>query len=162
MRWLTRHVVSVAVLLVALAVMGGVFAFARPAYHPYVMPPPPGDGLSYTEVTYTTADAVNAFAAQGIHLVRGATELGMKGAYSRDFVIEVTVFGDRKTVDASGFSDYYTFTNGRWSLAPKNCVAGAKNAERWRGNVRVIVSCSRAGTAASTWLQRVNRSLAAL
>jgi len=76
----------------------------------------------------------------------------MQDAHSRDFVYEVTVFGDRKTVAASGFSDYYTFASGRWSLAPKSCVTGAKNAERWRGNIRVIVSCTRGDS--DTWLRK--------
>jgi hypothetical protein len=160
--WVSRHVIAVAAVLVAVAAMGGVFAFARPTYHPYVMPSPPGDGLSYTEVKYTRADAVHAFAAQGIHLLPGAEEPGMSGAYSRDLVVELTAFGDRKTVDASGFSNYYTFANGRWSLAPKSCVAGAKNAERWRGNVRVVVSCTRAGGASGAWLRRVTLALSRL
>ena len=140
--------------------MGAAFAFARPTYHPYVMPSPPGDGLSYTKVTFTRADAMHAFAAQGIHLLRGDAQPGMKDARSRDLVVEVTVFGDRKTVDASGFSDYYTFANGRWSLASRSCVAGAKNAERWRGNVRVIVSCTRG--ASSAWLRRTALALGRL
>jgi hypothetical protein len=160
--WVSRHVIAVAAVLVAVAAMGGVFAFARPTYHPYVMPSPPGDGLSYTEVTYTRADAVHAFAAEGIHLLLGAEQPGMSGAYSRDLLVEVTAFGDRKTVDASGFSNYYTFANGRWSLAPKSCVAGAKNAERWRGNVRVIISCTRAGGASGAWLRRVTLALSRL
>lgn len=140
--------------------MGGAFALARPTYHPYVMPSPPSDGLSYTKVTFTRADAMHAFAAQGIHLLGGHAQPGMTDAHSRDLVVEVTVFGDRKTVDASGFSDYYTFANGRWSLAPKSCVAGAKNAERWRGNVRVIVSCTRG--ASSAWLRRAELALGRL
>lgn len=154
--------VSVVVVLVAAVALGGVFAFARPRYHPDVMPSPPDDGLSYSKVAYTRADVVEAFATRGIHLIRGATLPGMKDAYSRDLVVEATVFGDRKTVDAAGFSDYSTLKNGKWSLAPKNCIAGANNAERWRGNVRVIVSCSRAGTASASWLQRVAHSLADL
>ena len=162
MSWVSRHVVAVAVVGIAVAAIGSVLAFARPTYRPYVMPSPPGDGLSYAKVTYTRADAMHAFAAQGIHLLPGADQPGMKGANSRDLVVVMTVFGDRKTVDASGFSDYYTFANGRWSLAPKSCVAGAKNAERWRGNVRVIVSCTRAGDASSGWLRRVTLALGRL
>jgi hypothetical protein len=145
----------------AVAAVGAAFAIARPT-HRYDMPSPPGDGLSYTKVTFTRADAIHAFAAQGIHLLRGGAQPGMKDAHSRDLVVEVTVFGDRKTVDASGFSDYYTFVNDHWSLAPKSCVAGAKNAERWRGNVRVIVSCTRAGGAPNTWLRRAALALGRL
>lgn len=162
MSWVGRHVVSVAVVAVAVAAMGSVLAFARPTYHRYVMPSPPGDGLSYTKVTYTRADAVRAFASQGIHLVLGATQPGMKGANSADLAVEVTAFGDRKTVDASGFSDYYTFSNGQWSLAPKSCVAGAKNAELWRGNVRDIVSCTLTGGASSAQLRLASLALSRL
>ena len=162
MSWVVRHIASVAVVGAAVVAMGSVLAFARPTYHPYVMPSPAGDGLSYTKVTYTRADAMTAFAAQGIHLLRGPNDPEAQDAHSRDLVVEVTVFGARKTVDASGFSDYYTFTNGKWSLAPKSCVAGAKNAERWRGNVRVIVSCTLAGRAANTWLRRAALALGRL
>jgi hypothetical protein len=70
------------------------------------------------------------------------------------------VFGDRKTVDTSGFSDYYTFVEGRWELAPRSCLPGARNAERWRGNVRAIVVCSEPG--ARALLRRASRALAAL
>jgi hypothetical protein len=139
---LRAHLVAVAIVVAAVAVLGGVLAFARPTYHRYVMPAPPGDGLSYTAVTSTRADAGRAFAAHGIALQRGPKQPGIADLHTRDSVLEVTVFGDRKTVDAAGFSDYYTFADGAWSLAPKNCVAGAKNAERWRGNVRLIVTCS--------------------
>jgi hypothetical protein len=141
---LRAHLVSVAIVVAAVAVLGAVFAFARPTYHRYVMPSPPGDGLSYTTVSYTPANAKRAFAAHGIALQRGPKQAGMADLHTSDSGIEVTVFGDRKTVDASGFSDYYTFANGKWSLAPKNCVSGAKNAERWRGNVRLIVTCTSA------------------
>ncbi|HEV7215527.1 MAG TPA: hypothetical protein VGP33_10420 [Chloroflexota bacterium] len=105
---------------------------------------------------------MRAFASQGIHLVLGATQPGMEGANSTDLALEVTAFGDRKTVDASGFSDYYTFSNGQWSLAPKSCGAGAKNAERWRGNVRVIVSCTLAGGTSSARLRQASLALSRL
>jgi hypothetical protein len=167
--WVSRHVVSAAVVVAAVAAMGSVLAFARPTYHPYVMSSPPGDGLSYTKVTYSAKDVTRAFAMSGIKLLgapadapRPAHPAPMVDFHDQDIVIEATVFGDRKTVDASGFSNYYTFVNGRWSLAPKTCVAGAKNAERWRGNVRVIVSCLRAGAASSTWLRRAALALGRL
>jgi len=154
---------------VAAAATGSVLAFARPTYHPYVMPSPPGDGLSYTKVTYSVKDVKRAFAVSGIKLFgapanapRPAHAAPMVDFHDQDIVVEATVFGDRKTVDASGFSNYYTFVNGRWSLAPKNCVAGAKNAERWRGNVRVIVSCLRAGGTSNTWLRRAALALGRL
>jgi hypothetical protein len=142
---LRAHLVAVSIVVAAVAVLGGVFAFARPQSHPYVMPPPPGDGLPYATPTYTRTDAVRAFTGHGIRLVRGAQSPGIKGFHTADDKILVDVFGDKKVDDAAGFSDYYTFVDGHYALSPKNCVAGAKSAERWRGNVRLIVYCDAPG-----------------
>lgn len=162
--WVSRHVTAVAVISIAVATTGAVFAFARPTYHPYVMPKAPNN-LPYTAVTYSVADARRAFAAVDLRLaphVPRAVTAGITTLWSKGYVVEVDVFGDPKVVKDSGFSDYYTFANGRWSLAPKSCVPGAKNAERWRGNVRVIVSCTASGAAATPWLTRVSRALGRL
>src|SRR5579884_634581 len=142
---LRAHIAAVSAVAVALIATGGVFAFAKPQYHPYSMPAPPGDGLTYTAPTYGLAQARRAFAAHGVRLLRGGRTPGIADLHSADGVVEVSVFGDRRTVDASGFSDYYTFANGRWELAPKSCLPGAKNAERWNANVRLIVRCDAAG-----------------
>ena len=40
--------------------------------------------------------------------------------------------------------------------------AGARNAERWHGNVRVVVSCASAGASSSAWLGRVELAFARL
>ena len=138
---LRAHRAAVAIVAAAVLATTGVFVFARPQPHPHQTPPPPGDGLPYTDPVYTRADAVRAFAAHGIHLVRGAHSPGIAGMHTADATILVDVFGDKQVVDAQGFSDYYTLTDGKWTLAPKNCVPGARSAERWRGNVRLIVYC---------------------
>jgi hypothetical protein len=156
------------VIAAALIVVAGVFTFARPTYHPYVMPPPPDAGLPYKTVSYSAADATRAFATVRITLLlrtggpRPARSLPMTVLSDKDIVVEVDAFGDPKKVADSGFSDYFTIVNGHWVRAPRTCAPGALNAERWRGNIRVIVSCSRAGGASSTWLRRVELALGRL
>ena len=164
MSWLSRHLVAVAIVGVAVASMGAIFAFARPTYHPVVMPPPPSD-LPYTAVTYTVADVRRAFADENLRLaphVPRSESPGITTLWNRAFVLEVDRFGDPQQVKQSGFHDYFTIVNGRWVKAPRTCQPGATAAERWRGNVRVIVSCTRAGDASSTWLRRAEHALARL
>jgi hypothetical protein len=156
---LRAHLAAVAIVLAAVLATTGVFLFARPMYHPYQMPKPPSDGLDYTSPRYNGADARRAFAHAGIALSHAVPSPGIVGFFNRELSLEVTVFGDRKLVDSQGFSDYYTFVDGHWELAPKSCVKGARNAERWHVNVRVIVSCD-PGAAAT--LQRASLALAAL
>ena len=167
MTWVGRHVIAVAIVFAAVAATAAVFAFARPAFRPYVMPPPPG-GLPYTKVTYTAADARRAFAAAGIALVRNtngplpAHAAPIVDFNTKDLVVEVDAFGDPARVTASGFSDFTTFSNGRWVRTPPTCATGATNAERWLGNIRAIVSCTRAGGSAASVLRRVSLALARL
>ena len=156
---LRAHLTAVAIVLAAVLATTGVFLFARPTYHPYQMPKPPSDGLDYTSPTYHGRDARRAFSHVGIVLGRSVPSPGIVGFFNRDLSLEVTVFGNRKLVDAQGFSDYYTFVDGRLKLSPKSCVKGARNAERWRVNVRVIVSC---GPGAAATLRRASRALATL
>jgi hypothetical protein len=166
MSWVSRHVVAVAVVLFAVVAMGGVFVFAHPTYKPYVMPPPPDAGLPYTHVSYSAADAKRAFAAVGIeienHGPRATRSYPMTTLNTKDFTVEVTAFRDAQQVKDSGYSAYYTFVDGHWVHAPRTCSPGARNAERWRGNIRVIVSCSRAGSASSTLLRRAGIALGRL
>jgi hypothetical protein len=163
--WVSRHVVAVAVIGAAVAAIGGIFAFARPTFRPYVMPTPPND-LPYTGVTYTAADASRAFAAAGIKTravgPRATRSYPMTELSNKGLIVAVTVFGDPALVKDSGYSPYYTFVDGHWVHAPRTCSAGAANAERWRGNIRVIVSCTRAVSASSTWLRRAALALARL
>jgi hypothetical protein len=164
MRLVRGHLVLVAVIGAAVVAAAGVFTFARPAYHPDVMPTPPND-LPYTVVTYTAADARRAFAAAGIKLKthRPATRSNpMTDLSSKNLTVEVTAFGDSQQVKDSGYSAYYTFLGGHWVHAPRTCGAGATNAERWRGNIRVIISCTRAGSDSSTWLRRAGLALGEL
>jgi hypothetical protein len=165
MQLVRGHLLSVAVIAVAVVAAAGVFTFARPGYHPYVMPTPPND-LPYTAVAYTASDASRAFAASGIKLEqrgpRATRSNPMTGLSNKGFIVEVTAFGDPQQVKDSGYSTYYTFVDGHWVHAPRTCGAGATNAERWRGNIRVIISCTRAGSASSTWLRRASLALGRL
>jgi hypothetical protein len=164
MTWFRSHLVSVAVIAAAVAVVAGVFVFALPSPHPYVMPPPPDAGLPYTTVSYSAADAQRAFAAVGIKLLLHTRERHalITDLSTKDLIVEADAFADPKKVAASGFSNYYTVVDGHWVHAPRTCAHGARNAERWRGNLRVIVSCSRAGSTSSRWLRRVDLALARL
>ncbi|HEV7565620.1 MAG TPA: hypothetical protein VGO31_06640 [Microbacteriaceae bacterium] len=165
MSWVSRHVVAVALIGVAVAAMGGMFAFARPTFHPYVMPTAPND-LPYTAVTYTAADASRAFAEAGVKTravgPRATRSYPMTDLSNKGLTVVVTAFGDPTLVKDSGYSRYYTFVGGHWVNAPRTCSAGAANAERWRGNIRVIVSCTRAGGASGAWLRRVTLALSRL
>jgi hypothetical protein len=67
---LRAHRLATAIVALALAAFAAAFAFARPTYRPSVMPEPPSD-LPYTAVTYSTRDAVRAFAAIGVRSPRG-------------------------------------------------------------------------------------------
>lgn len=162
------HVAVVGIVAVAVLALVGTFAFARPTYHPYVIPPPPREPLPYTTATYSAAEAQRAFRAADIKLIRHTHEPVPVGAppiidlSNRGDIVVVDVFGDPQRVAASGFSDYFNFANGHWLRAPKTCSPGANGAERWRGNVRVIVSCSNAGASAKLWLARAERALANL
>ena len=159
MAFVRGHLPATLVVVAAVAATGTVFAFFRPAYHPYRMPAPPGDGLSYDSSVYSPGDARRAFAAQGFHIERSGSTPPIRG-FHQGTELEIDVFGDRKAVDMAGFSDYYTFVDGQWQLAPKSCVPGARNAERWRENVRVIVLCTAPN--AGGLLRRASRALAAL
>jgi hypothetical protein len=161
---LRLHPLSIAAVSLGVVAVVGVFTFARPTSHPAVLPPPPGAGLPYTHVTFTARDAQRAFADVGMTLVRhenGRTP-PIADMSTKDDVVSVDTFGDARKVAASGFSDYLVFANGHWAHAPRTCVPGAVDAERWRGNVRVIVRCTRAGSDASHLLRLAARALARL
>jgi len=133
--------------------MGGVFAFARPTYHPFAQQPPPFF-LPYTSVTYSLADARKAFAPAGIRFATTSHQQGVQSLSTGGYVLEVDVFGDPQKVKDSGFDPYHALVQGHWVAAPRTCGSGFPAAERWRGNVRVVVSCTRAGSASNTWLRR--------
>ena len=102
--WVSRHVASVAVVLFAVAALGAVFVFARPAYHP---------SSPYTTVNmrdqrhYTVAQVRQAFAAHALWLPRtsangnanrGLTVLSptLRGGLAPQYT--VTLFGTEATV----------------------------------------------------------------
>jgi hypothetical protein len=162
------HPVAASIVALAVAAVGAVFVFARPAYRPYVMPTPPDHGLAYTTVVYGAADARRAFAAQGIALTPRSqgptvTTLGNAGD-----VLEVDVFGERTKVEKAGFWDYTTDATGHYVHFPHDCAsgtpaaAGSYDAELWHGNIRVIVNCRTAGKAGTAWLRRAQSALARL
>ena len=66
MTWLHRHTLSLAILIFALAIVGAVFTFARPTYHP-------SNGTTTVDMTgerhYTVAQVERAFASHAVHLV---------------------------------------------------------------------------------------------
>lgn len=150
-----------AVLVVALAVgaFGAAFAFARPAYHPSLMPRP--NDLPYTSVSYSRADAIQAFAAVGVHLTPRSKSEIITTLGSRGDALEVDVFGDPQRVKAAGFHDYLPL-NGHYVHFPRTCGTSLPNAERWKGNVRVIVNCTSATGASPAWLRRIEWALARL
>jgi hypothetical protein len=164
---LRAHLFAFAIVVAAVLATAGVFVFARPQSHTSVPPVPPNDGLSYTRVVYHPAQAQRAFARAGLRLERasqqptspeGAWRLtGMADFHNDDLGLEATVFGPRKLVDRQGFANYYTFVDGKYVPAPRSCGNGARNAERWHENVRVIVQCDTPG--AMRTLQRAMRAL---
>jgi hypothetical protein len=162
------HPVAASIVALAVAAVGAVFLFARPAYHPYVMPGPPDHGLSYTTVAYDTADARRAFAAQGIALTRRSQGPTIATLGNTGEILEVDVFGERAKVEKAGFYNYTTDAVGRYVHFPRDCasgtpgVDGSYDAELWRGNIRVIVNCDTAGRAGTAWLRRAQRALARL
>jgi hypothetical protein len=159
--FLRSHLLAAGIVAVAVAAAGAVLAFARPTAHPYVIPPPPDHGLPYTVVSYTAADVRRAFAAEGIRLTPRSQFPTVTTIGNRDDILEVDAFGDRKKVEQSGFWDY-AVENGKYVHFPRVCGSTIPDAERWHGNVRVIVKCRAAGAASGAWLRRVDRALARL
>jgi hypothetical protein len=149
----------------ATVVVGAGALFAHSAYHPSRIPLPPDHGLPYTKPSFTAVDARRAFAAEGIRLTSRSRTATVTTLGSRRDVLEVDAFGDRKRVERSGFYDYTVAGSGasaHYIHFPRACHGEAPDAERWRGNIRVIVSCAKAGSAAPRWLTRVDRALARL
>ena len=103
MSWVNRHVVAFGVVLFAVAAMGGVFAFASPAYH---------QSSSEQAVSmkgqhqYTVAQVEHAFALQGLLInsvmrhggaQKGTTILDQRhGKLAPDWT--VSLFGPNATV----------------------------------------------------------------
>lgn len=159
MRILRVHQTAVLVIALAVAAFGAAFAFARPAYHPSVMPRP--NDLPYTSVSYSRADAVLAFAAVGVRLTPRSKSGTITTLGSRGDALEVDVFVDPQRVKAAGFHDYVPL-NGHYVHFPRTCGTALPDAERWKGNVRVIVHCTSATGASAASLRRAEQALARL
>ena len=118
---------------------------------------PRGGGLPFAKATFTADGARRAFASEGVVLVVRSRSVVMTTLGNQGDVLEVDAFADRRTVERSGFHDV-TIANDRRVPFARDCSSSVP-AERWRGNVRVLVDCARAGAAASTWLLRIERAL---
>lgn len=160
MTLLRRHKTAVLVVAVAVAAFGASIAFARPGHHPSAMPSPPND-LPYTLVSYSTADAVSAFSAVGVRLTPRSKSAAGTTLGSRGDVLEVDVFGFPQRVKAAGFHDYLMLS-GHYVRFPRTCGTALPAAERWKGNLRVVVDCTKAVGASAGWLRRAERALSRL
>jgi hypothetical protein len=133
-------------LLAATAIVGAaLFALA------------PHGGLPYTKASFTAADAKHAFGTEGVELAVRSRSVVMTTLGNPGDVLEVDAFADRPTVERSGFRDV-TVSDGRRVPFARDCSSSVP-AERWRGNIRVLVDCTRAGSAGPGWLLRVERAL---
>ena len=163
MLWFRTHALATAIVGAAVTTTAVFFAVARPPYRPHVQPLPRDHGLSYKVARYTLSDARRVFADEGITLtwrshMPTVTTLGNRGD-----VLEVDVLADRSKMIATGFYDYTTdSSSGEYVHFPRACGTSIPDAERWHGNVRVIVSCSATRGDASEWLRRVTRALSRL
>ena len=145
MRSLSFHLL-VATLAATAIVGAALFALA-----------PRGGALPYAKATFTPDDAERAFATEGVALVVRSRSVVMTTLANQGDVLEVDAFADHRTVERSGFQDV-TIANGRRVPFAHDCSSSVP-AERWHGNVRTLVDCSRAGASASVWLRRVERAL---
>jgi hypothetical protein len=98
--WLRTHLVALAVVLTALVGMAGAFAFARPKYQPRVSIQ---TVRMSSEPHYTAAQVTDAFAQQGITLLRRSSQSGTtffadKRPGAKDDAFLVTVFSPGATV----------------------------------------------------------------
>ena len=103
MSWLSRHLIAVAIVALAAASVGAVFAFARPTYHPVTDKKVEMQGQRH----YSLVEVRRAFKAQGIvfghawhsgSAQRGLTVLGDVRPGTRDDAFTVTLFGPDSTV----------------------------------------------------------------
>jgi hypothetical protein len=160
MTWLHRHLLALAVVAVALATTGAVFAFARPDYETKVRMPK-DEPLPYSEVVFSAAQARRAFAAEGITLTPRSTSATITLLGNRGDVLEVDIFGDPKQVAAFGFHDVTVDASGNYVHFPRSCTGSAPTAARWHGNVRVVLRCTVAGDN-PRWMRRAQRALTLL
>jgi hypothetical protein len=160
MRLFRGHLAAVLVVALAVAAFGTAFAFVRPVYRPSAVPSVPDD-LPYSSVSYSARDAVSAFAAAGLRLTLRSTSPAITTLGGRGDTLEVDIFGNSQEVKAAGFHDYVPL-NGHYVHLPRTCRTALPDAERWSGNVRVVVHCNAVGGAAGPLLRRSQQALASL
>ena len=128
---------------VAASVVGLFLTLWRPRYRPSTRTVPAA-ALPYSDVQFTANDAKRAFAAVGVQLVPKSRIPGVVTTIgSRNDAFEVDVFGDPRRVNALGGSpEIIVDSHGNYVPIPRTCTSGIADAERWRGNVRVVVRCA--------------------
>jgi hypothetical protein len=143
-----QHAWAVAVVALGVTVVGLFLTVWRPRYRPSAQKLPSAP-LPYNRVQFTPADAKRAFAAVGVRLVPKSRVPGVVttiGTPNDEF--EVDIFGDPAHVKALGGSpDIITDSHGKYVRIPSTCTTGIPDAERWRGNVRFVISCDNAAHA---------------
>jgi hypothetical protein len=156
-----RHTWPVAVVAAALAMFAVVMTGARPSYHASRRQPP-HEQLPYSAVRYSAQDSKRAFARTGIRLVPKSSASRVTTLGTSGDLLEVDAFGEPARVERFGTPDYITDSAGNYVHIPRKCTSGLPTAERWRGNIRVVISCTKAGSSAGAWLSRVDHALAHL
>ena len=158
-----RHYVWAFALVALAASVAGLFLTVwRPRYQPSTQKVPTTP-LPYSTVQFTAKDAKRAFAAVGVQLVAKSRVSGAVTTIgSRNDAFEVDVFGDPARVNALGGSpEIIVDSHGNYVRIPRTCTSGIADAERWRGNVRFVISCANSAHA-SQLLNTGARALAKL
>lgn len=146
MTLLRGHLTAVLAVTLAFGAFGAAFALARPTARPSI-PSAPSD-LPYSTVSHSNRDAVSAFAAAGVRLIPRSKSPAVTTFGTGNDTLEVDVFGEPQQVKAAGFHDYI-LVDGQYVHFSRTCGHGASSAERWKGNVRVIVRCAASNSASS-------------
>jgi hypothetical protein len=138
-----QYVWAFALIALAASVAGLFLTVWRPRYRPSTQKLPAAP-LPYSHVQFTAKDAMRAFAALGVKLIPKSrvpdvvTTIGSANA-----AFEVDVFGDSSQVNALGGSpEIIVDSHGNYVRIPSTCNSGIPDAERWRGNVRVVIRCA--------------------
>lgn len=138
-----QHAWAVAVVALAAAVVALFLTVWRPRYQPSPQKLPSAP-LPYSHVQFTVRYAKGAFAAVGVRLVPKSRVPGVVTTIgTRHDEFEVDIFGDPTRVNGLGGSpDVITDSHGNYVHIPSTCRPGIPDAERWRANVRFVVSCA--------------------
>jgi hypothetical protein len=138
-----QHAWAVAVVALGVTVVSLFLTAWRPRYRPSTQKLP-SVPLSYSRVQFTAGDAKRAFAAVGVRLVPKSRVPGVITTIgTRHDEFEVDIFGDPMRVNGLGGSpDVITNSHGKYVRIPSTCTPGISDAERWRANVRFVISCA--------------------